>query len=485
MDYKQLLWEILNEKECTIDEIKGLDSIYKNIKFYRDKNYRLRFEMTAEFNDYIECTKYFNSDSSENIPGKPIKDYIELTAHCEVPLNKYITNSVLVHNSNSKGKKITLSGELFKLHSYYDFEDYRKEAEFTVFLFLNHDKNFPYSRPLLIDYSSNAQIQIHGFSSNNSILSSGSKSSFNSFVGNIDGAEFAIGYVEKEITNNYYGTYVRFNSVDETNHKYLESIIELFSFITGKSYVPIGHTTFNKLYSPVEKHYVSSFRDDIDNIINKLGYYPIPITISDIHSRRINIENLFSCLLSAYHKYKNEFNLQEVMWYISLSNLVPLDMQMQPLSTALDILKNSWFSSEKSICKGKNLNDDSYKSIISKHIVNLKADIQNDAIINRILRANQIGSNERTTVFLQELGLTTGDVEKIVLRERNKVIHGFSGQRDYQQLHIRTMAYKTLINRIILKILGYNDLYIDYSTYGYPSRKMEEVLGGPYNDQQI
>lgn len=40
-----------------------------------------------------------------------------------------------------------------------------------------------------------------------------------------------------------------------------------------------------------------------------------------------------------------------------------------------------------------------------------------------------------------------------------------------------TETYRTLINRTILKILGYEMDYIDYYSPGYPKRNIDEPAG--------
>jgi hypothetical protein len=41
-----------------------------------------------------------------------------------------------------------------------------------------------------------------------------------------------------------------------------------------------------------------------------------------------------------------------------------------------------------------------------------------------------------------------------------------------------TLAYRTLFNRIMLKILGYDGAYVDYSTMEWPDRPLGEPLAG-------
>ena len=43
-------------------------------------------------------------------------------------------------------------------------------------------------------------------------------------------------------------------------------------------------------------------------------------------------------------------------------------------------------------------------------------------------------------------------------------------------------ALHSLFNRLVLRITEASDFYIDYSTYGYPVRDINDPLGGPEGD---
>ena len=92
---------------------------------------------------------------------------------------------------------------------------------------------------------------------------------------------------------------------------------------------------------------------------------------------------------------------------------------------------------------------------------------------------NDKSSNMKYPDFYDSLNLRTGDVEKKAIAERNKSAHGNRYQSsDYSQLPMKMNALYTLYNRLVLKITGASDYYIDYSTYGYPVKHIDEPLGG-------
>lgn len=72
--------------------------------------------------------------------------------------------------------------------------------------------------------------------------------------------------------------------------------------------------------------------------------------------------------------------------------------------------------------------------------------------------------NKKVDFFLEELELETGNVEKDARSYRNKPAHGhLLDDEGLFKLMYLTDAYRTLLNRIILKILNY-EVYIDLTS---------------------
>ena len=104
-------------------------------------------------------------------------------------------------------------------------------------------------------------------------------------------------------------------------------------------------------------------------------------------------------------------------------------------------------------------------------------------IIRRVQGANNFGVNERFPRFFDEIGLSTDAVEAEAIRARNKAAHGGGfTPHQYQALADHARAYRGLIFRVILKLLDWDQSYVDYSTYGFPARPLAERLGGPEGD---
>ena len=90
-----------------------------------------------------------------------------------------------------------------------------------------------------------------------------------------------------------------------------------------------------------------------------------------------------------------------------------------------------------------------------------------------------MGVRERFDIFFEEINLQVGDLERKALKERNIMTHGGSNCNDeeLQKQLLVNGAYFVLLNRVILKIIGYKGDYIDYAAIGCPDKNISEVAG--------
>ena len=91
-----------------------------------------------------------------------------------------------------------------------------------------------------------------------------------------------------------------------------------------------------------------------------------------------------------------------------------------------------------------------------------------------------MGVNERFDFFFEEIGLPVGERERKAIKARNRVAHASSGllnERAYRDMLNSARSYRTLFNRILLKIIGYDGSYIDHSTLGWPERPLDQPIG--------
>lgn len=125
---------------------------------------------------------------------------------------------------------------------------------------------------------------------------------------------------------------------------------------------------------------------------------------------------------------------------------------------------------------------DDYEQLIATELGSLREKLLHleggEIMLNKISGAFRKGVNEKMTFFFNLLGMEIGKTEKAAINLRNKMVHG---KRDYQKEEtifddiVLTRVYQVLFNRIVLKLLGYQGYYIDYSMENSPSRSLDNT----------
>jgi hypothetical protein len=125
-----------------------------------------------------------------------------------------------------------------------------------------------------------------------------------------------------------------------------------------------------------------------------------------------------------------------------------------------------------------------YYDLIKENKMALELKLENyefgNRLLNRLQNPFSLGMGEKNTLFLEALGITIAknSKENKALQARNVMAHS-SIENDDESIKkylMLTHAYTSLFHRILLKIMGFDGSYVDYSTLGYPERKMSENL---------
>ena len=194
-------------------------------------------------------------------------------------------------------------------------------------------------------------------------------------------------------------------------------------------------------------------------------------------------------IIDTYIKHRDELALSDTMWLLWLANLVPVGSSLVYLSAAMENLMTAWFKSTKSKLGGTYMPPKEWDPVIKGPLdilqTNLIGNQYSDRILRKVNNANNFGPNERFEYFFDEISLPIGDVEKSAIKARNRFAHGI--EKDVNKIEnivAADRAFKTLLNRSLLKVLGYDGEYIDYSSYSHPTRKLNEPIGGRDGDRK-
>ena len=192
---------------------------------------------------------------------------------------------------------------------------------------------------------------------------------------------------------------------------------------------------------------------------------------------------LLNQFLPRYLELRKAICLDEALCRYWIARSIPLGSNLPVLSSALEIMAENYLKTTGNY-KKEYLPEENYLQLIETELNELMTKLSSvqdgDIILKKISTAFRKGPSEKTNHFLNTVGIKVGKSEKKAIALRNKMAHS---SRDYSQEKntyediVCTRVYEGLFRRIILKLLGYNGYYIDYSVKGTPLKHIDLCAG--------
>ena len=289
----------------------------------------------------------------------------------------------------------------------------------------------------------------------------------------IEQLKFIIAQVPKGILNNHFnGLCFEFRNQEGyriPDANLINNIKNLVSFLIGNKITAIGYSVFSG------SEIIKSVCYSIDNYsiqLSKKTAMP-PIKFNRQYNWG-NIQWLLNTMLKNYIQSEKEYKLNEVLsrYWIALS--LPLGVNLPILANAIEILAFEYLKKNGEL-KTETIPTEEYTRLIEAELLSLENKLSNykdgNIILNKFKSANQRGSSEKINHFFNLLGIERGKQEKAAINLRNKMVHS---ARDYSKDDkifddlILSRVYQVLFNRVLLKLLGYEHYYIDYSIKNCP-----------------
>lgn len=261
-----------------------------------------------------------------------------------------------------------------------------------------------------------------------------------------------------------------------------DAVGDIVGFAMGRPLVGVGFTIFDERGYPTEQVAKSPLERDLEALCQQPEHPPVQL---DRGRPTDAFEALLKELVPRYLELNGELSLDKGLWGYWLSDRLPLGANLPVLATSIEIIKNAWFRSTGSRTGGVYLPKGDFDRLLGDEFAAIEAKLSGveygDRILRRIHNSYNMGANESLEQFLDEIGLPVGEVERRAIRMRNLMAHGSSvvfDETEYERMIHDTLSYRTLFNRILLKILGYEGYYKDRSVRGWPERPLDEPMGG-------
>ena len=444
------------------------NDFFKTVSLSRDENFNIHFCVICKEIDK-KITRDFNDISSFYI-----SKLNSLTAFPIPFLGKeYFLKDFIAENFNSSitGEK-SINGIVLNIESHY-LNDSAGKTDFENIWLLNSSNQANYDQNIIKTSSGNEHYQWGDFASEDIGLPEQHSGSWAGIKLKYKIYDFLL--IKLDTFTKFKSTCLRFEKEQFPTDEDLNEIVNILNFIFGLTFIYIGNTKYNCKSSPISDCYISTFRKDIEQVLNEAQLPVIPLRLNDFHVLNINTTELINSILFKVSE-NTTYSLIKNFAFINYARTQPVEVKIQPLAATFDNICAQYFTNRENTIVSKEIFN-KLKKDIEKKIDELDVpEEQKDILKSKTSQINNQSQNQRNKIIFEELGLKLSKLEEKALKARNSSVHGNLDSKKIKELILLTKCYYTLINRLLLRILDI-PLYVDYT---YPSGLPMKIEEGQY-----
>ncbi|PTT01900.1 hypothetical protein DBR11_06290 [Pedobacter sp. HMWF019] len=267
----------------------------------------------------------------------------------------------------------------------------------------------------------------------------------------------------------------RDEQIAKLNEELLRNLRRFVSFLFGQQFYYYGYSKLR------DDYLVETLLDSPD--ISLKPQPPMPPIHFNFEYEWGNIQLQLNSLFARYLELQKKLLLDHAVERLHIALVTPVGVNLPILAGALEIIAGKYLDMTGNI-KLEYLPQKEYDTLIANEVSSLTAKLSTfdggEIIINKLKGAFRKGPNEKINFFLSILGLDIEKQEKAAINLRNKMTHGnrnYSNDKTVNEDVVLSRVYHVLFNRIVLKILGYDGYYIDYSIQRSPSKPIKMGAG--------
>jgi len=457
-------WQQFNNTDLFIKE----NDYFSTVNISRDGNYNIHFcikckDLKKETIQEFQDVSSFYMSKLEPLTAIPFpflgKEYI---------LRDFICESF---NYTPNGE-FSINGIVLRVESHYIYDSIGK-PEFENIWLLNSSNQANYDQNIEKNTSGNEHYQWGDFATED--FSSGESHS-GAWAGiRLKYKNYDFLLIKSDSFTKLKSTCLRFEKEQFPTDEDLNEIVNILNFIFGLTFIYIGNTKYNCKSSPISDCYISTFRKDIEQVLNEAQLPVIPLRLNDFHVLNINTTELINSILFKVSENTTYYLIKNFA-FINYARTQPAEVKIQPLAATFDNICNQYFSKRENTIISKEIFEE-FKTDIDKKIDELDvSEEQRDILKSKTSQINNQSINQRNKLIFEELGLKLSNLEQKALKARNSSVHGSLDSKKINELILLSKCYFTLINRLLLRILDI-PLYVDYT---YPAGLPMKIEDGQY-----
>jgi hypothetical protein len=256
-----------------------------------------------------------------------------------------------------------------------------------------------------------------------------------------------------------------------------EAVAELVSFVLGRRLISLGSTIHDETGWPIELRMDTVIGQNIHTLCSASEEPPIAL------GRPRDIEVALAKLVPAYLQARAAMGLRNALWGYWIACEAPPPIDLALFRTAVEALKKGWRASREREGEGCYMPKEDFDTLTGDAFAMVKEKLGTQPhakeILNNLRGAYRMSGNEQVRRFFGHIGLVVGKLETKARQRANDPAHGTvttGGAIREFTLHAR--AYRVLFVRVFLRLLGYDGVYVDYASPGFPLRPLNEPAGG-------
>lgn len=264
------------------------------------------------------------------------------------------------------------------------------------------------------------------------------------------------------------------NNLEKVNDDLLNGIRNFISFLTGNEINYIGYSYADGVF--LKEAFLVSL--DKKNLTS-----PMPPIKFNLKYEWGDISWLLNQFLPKYLELRKILPIDQALSRYWVARSIPIGSNLPVLASALEMIAEKYLKTTGNY-RMVYLPEADYLQLIEAERKELEAKLSSleggDIIMNKIAGAFRKGPNEKMSFFFFSADIMIGQLEKKAIALRNKMVHSSRDYSKEESAHedlVYTRVYEVLFQRTILKLLGYDGYYIDYSIQGCPIKHIDRNAG--------
>ena len=323
------------------------NDFFSTVSISRDENYNINFcVMCKELDEKI--TRNINDVSSFYVSKLD-----SLTAIKNPFVGKeYVLKDFICENFNySSAEGISISGIVLKIESHC-VSDSSGEPVFENVWLLNSSNQANYDQNIIKTSSGNEHYQWGDFAIEDIGLDEKYSASWAGIKLKYKTYDFLL--IKSNSFTKRKSTCLRFETHQFPTDEDLTEIINILNFIFGLTFVYIGNTKYDSKSSPIFDYYISTFKKDIEQILNEPQFPVIPLRLNDFHVLNIKTTELINLILLKVSENKI-YSLIRNFAVINYARTQPIDVKIQPLASTFDNICEKYFANRENTIISKDI----------------------------------------------------------------------------------------------------------------------------------